>query len=249
MGRHGASRRSFRWLRTSMVVLGLAMAGGSAARAAPDDVDFLFRLGMLEGHLIVGHDLLKANQPALAAPHFGHPVRELYDDIESYVAAKHIPPFDNQLIRLEAAVVGAPDSPQTEALYQSTIATVHQARQFAPKQLRDSVPEMIRICSDTIDAAAGEYGESLNRGRIDVIVEYHDSRGFLSYVAQQIDALSQSNGQPSDQGLIARFRTVLAKAQWIVDPLLPTPTPRASVGQFRAVASEAASLTPAGAAK
>ncbi len=72
-----------------------AVSSGGAA-PAPDDVDFLFRLGMLEGHLIVGHDLLKAGQPALAAPHFGHPVRELYDDIEGYVAAKRIPPFDTQ---------------------------------------------------------------------------------------------------------------------------------------------------------
>ena len=161
------------------------------------------------------------------------------------MAAKHIPPFDTQLIKLEASVIGAPASPQTEALYQATIATVHQARQVAPKALRDSVPEMIRICSDTIDAAAGEYGESLNRGRIDVIVEYHDSRGFLSYIAEQINALAGSSPGAADQGMLARFRTVLAKAQWIVDPLLPAATPRASVGQFRAIASEAAGITSA----
>ena len=73
---HGRKRR-FGWLLAGT----LAVAAGGAA-PAPDDVDFLFRLGMLEGHLIVGHDLLQAGQPALAAPHFGHPVRELYDDIE-----------------------------------------------------------------------------------------------------------------------------------------------------------------------
>jgi hypothetical protein len=38
---------------------------------------------------------------------------------------------------------------------------------------------------------------------------------------------------------------VLAKAQWIVDPLMPQPTPRASVGQYRTIASEAASVTTA----
>ena len=106
---------------------------------------------------------------------------------------------------------------------------------------------MIKICSDTIDAAAGEYGESLNRGRIDLIVEYHDSRGYLSYVAQEAQALAQSHADPASQGLLARFRTVLAKAQWIVEPLMPAATPRASVAQYRTIAAEAASLTNAGA--
>src|ERR1700758_1406740 len=63
-----------------------------------DDTDFLFRLGMMEGHLIIGHELLQANQIALAVPHFGHPVRELYDDVGPYLDQHHFPAFDKQLI-------------------------------------------------------------------------------------------------------------------------------------------------------
>ena len=219
------------------------IAAAPARAAVADDTDFLFRLGMLEGHLIVGHDLLQAGRAGLALPHFGHPVRELYDDISDYVAAKKITPFDTQLIKLEAAVAGAPASPETEALYQAAVKTVQQARLTAPAALRNSVPAMIRICSDTIDAAAGEYGESLNRGRIDVIVEYHDSRGYLSFVAQEAAALGRAHADGASQTLLERFKVVLAKAQWIVDPLLPAPTPRASVGQYRTIAAEAAALT------
>lgn len=225
--------------------LALLVPASRAQAAAPDDVDFLFRLGMLEGHLMVGHDLIQARQNGLALPHFGHPVRELYDDIEGYVAAKHIPPFDTQLIKLEAAVASAPQSPQTEALYQATIKTLHDARNVAPAAVRDSVPSMIKICSDTIDAAAGEYGEALNRGKIDTIVEYHDSRGYISYVAQAAADLSASHPDPASQSMLSRFKAVLAKAQWIVDPLLPSATPRASVGQYRTVAAEAAGLVTA----
>ncbi|MBV9786477.1 MAG: hypothetical protein JO264_21965 [Acidisphaera sp.] len=210
--------------------------------SAGDDTDFLFRLGMLEGHLIVGHDLLQAGRPQLALPHFGHPVRELYDDIADYVQTHHIAPFDTQLIRLEAAVARAPTSPDTEKQYQAIIATVHAARQVAPQALRDSIPEMIKICSETIDAASGEYGSSLDHGRVEVIVEYHDSRGYISYVQQEVDRLAQSYPDAADQGILARFKAVLAKAQWIVQPLLPDPQPRASVGQYRAVAAEAAAI-------
>ena len=234
---------SFR--RALLAGAALALSALPARAGAPDDTDFLFRLGMLEGHLMVGHDLIKANQNGLALPHFGHPVRELYDDIEDYVAAKHIKPFDTQLIKLEAAVASAPQSPQTEVLYQATIKTLHDARLVAPASIRDSVPSMIRICSDTIDSAAGEYGESMNRGKIDVVVEYHDSRGFISYVAQAAADLAASHPDPASQAMLARFKVALSKAQWIVDPLLPPPTPRASVGQYRTVAAEAASVTTA----
>jgi len=210
--------------------------------AATDDADFLFRLGMLEGHLMVGHELLQAHQPALALPHFGHPVRELYDDFSDYLQQHRFPPFDKQLAALEAAVATAPDSPDTQAKYTEVVAIVHKARNLAPAELRASLPQMIKVCSDTIDAASGEYGESLERGRVAVIVEYHDSRGYLEYVDQQIGELKASHPDPAAQSTLDRLKGVLAKAQWIVGDLLPAPTPRASVGTYRAIASEAASI-------
>jgi hypothetical protein len=209
---------------------------------AGDDVDFLFRLGMLEGHLMVGHELLEAHHASLALPHFGHPVRELYDDISDYLNAHKFPAFDKQLVALEAAVATAPDAADTRAKYDAVIATVHKARAVAPAELRASLPEMIRVCSDTVDAAAGEYGEALERGRVTSLVEYHDSRGYLAYVAQQVAELGAAHTDAASQGVIDRFKQVLAKAQWIVGDLLPSPTPRASVGQYREVAAEAANV-------
>jgi hypothetical protein len=211
--------------------------------AAADDTDFLFRLGMLEGHLIIGHELLKAHQQALALPHFGHPVRELYDDFSDYLQQKHFPAFDKQLSALEQAVATAPDSPDTEAQYQSVIAIIHKARETTPADLRASIPAQIRICADTIDAASGEFGESMDHGRIVNLVEYHDSKGYLAWVAQELEDLRASHPGPDSQALLDKFKAVLAKAEWIVDPLLPGPTPRASVGTYRSFASEAAALT------
>jgi hypothetical protein len=56
------------------------------APAASDDTDFLFRLGMMEGHLLVGHELIQAHKAEMALPHYGHPVKELYDDTSPYLA-------------------------------------------------------------------------------------------------------------------------------------------------------------------
>jgi len=207
-----------------------------------DDTDFLFRLGMMEGHLIIGHELLQATQVALAVPHFGHPVRELYADVGPYLDKHHFPAFDRQLIALEAAVTAAPKAQDTEAQYQAMIATLHKARELAPASLRASVPEMIQICSDTIDAASGEFAESLQQGKVYSLVEYHDSRGFLEYVAQEVNALATSHTDAASQSLLDRFKTVLAKAQDIVGYLMPSPTPRASVTDYRNIAAQAAAL-------
>jgi len=207
---------------------------------ANDDSTFLFRMGMLEGHLMVGHELIQAHQPGLALPHFGHPVRELYDDFSDYLTEKRFPAFDLQLAELETAVKTAPDSPDTEAKYRAVIAIVHRARLLAPADLRESVPQMIKICSQTMDAASYEYGGALDHGRIAAVVEFHDSRGYLEYVAQEVDALRQSH--PEAAAMLDRFKAVLAKAQWIVDPLLPGPTPRASVSSYRSLAGEAANV-------
>ncbi|HWE73624.1 MAG TPA: hypothetical protein VG328_10730 [Stellaceae bacterium] len=204
-----------------------------------DDTDFLFRLGMMEGHLIIGHELLVNNETALALPHFGHPVRELYDDVGPYLDRHHFPGFDKQLIALEAAVMAAPAAKDTEDQYLAMIATLHKARDLAPARLRASVPEMIQICSDTIDAASGEFGESLQQGKISSLVEYHDSRGFLEYVAEEVKGLAATHGDAASQALIDRFKPILAKAQYIVADLIPAPTPRASVTDYRAIAAQA----------
>ncbi len=220
----------------------LVQQAAAQADKNADDTDFLFRLGMMEGHLIIGHELLQNNQTALALPHFGHPVRELYDDVGPYLDKHHFPAFDRQLIALEAAVTAAPKAKETDAQYQAMIATLHKARELAPANLRASVPEMIQICSDTIDAASGEFGESLQQGQVSALVEYHDSRGFLEYVAQEVNDLATSHGDAASQSLLDRFKAVLAKAQYIVGDLMPAPTPRASVTDYRAIAAQAAAL-------
>src|SRR5262245_50851455 len=42
------------------------------------DVDMMEKLGLLEGHLLIGKQLLQANMSSDAQPHFGHPAEEIY---------------------------------------------------------------------------------------------------------------------------------------------------------------------------
>ena len=220
----------------------IVAAPDAAANNDAAAMDFLLRLGMLEGHLIVAHDLVAAHQASMALPHFGHPVRELYDDMADYLEAHKFPAFDTQLVRLESAAAAAPYAPETETRYQTVIKTLHDARDITPKALRASVPEMIQVCANTLDVASGEYSGALENGRIESIVEYHDSRGYVSWVTQYLDSLITSHQDTQSQTLLGRMKVVLAKAQWIVEPLLPSQTPRAPVSDYRAIAAEAASI-------
>ena len=227
---------------TTLSLVTKAQAAEPPAAKPSDDVDFLFRLGMLEGHLMVGHELVQAKQIAMALPHYGHPVKELYDDISTYLKARKFPAFDKNLISLEAAVTAAPNAPDTEAKYQAVITTVHKARALAPPQIRASLPTMIKVCADTIDAASGEYGEAIEKGTVAQVVEYHDSRGYLEYVAQQVGELTTAHTDAASQALLGKFSAVLAKAQAIVGDLLPGPTPKATLAEYRAIATEATAL-------
>jgi hypothetical protein len=213
-----------------------------AVSASAGDTDYLFRLGLMEGHLIIGHQLLQAKRPELALPHFGHPVREIYDDISDYLSDHKFPGFDKQLAVLEASAASAPDSPDTEQKYQAIIATIHKARELAPATVRASVPDTIKICADTIDAASGEFNEALEQGRVANMVEYHDSRGYLEYASQQLKGAMAANQGAASDAMLKRLQDLLVKAQWIVEPLLPDPKPRASVSDFRGIARQALDL-------
>ena len=46
------------------------------------DVDYMVKLGLMKGHLYVAKELLDQNQPKQAEPHIGHPVEEIYVDLE-----------------------------------------------------------------------------------------------------------------------------------------------------------------------
>lgn len=203
------------------------------------DRDALFRLGMMQGHLIVGHELLQAGETKLALPHFGHPVTEIYGDIEAFLMEKRVPEFKDGLVRLQSQVTKEPAAATTEQSYRAAIANIERARQAAPASLRASVPAMIDICSDILDAAVGEYGESIENGRIANLTEYHDSHGYVAYVESEVKRLSANRLSPDDAESLDRFKTVLAKAADVVGPLMPSSTPTASVEDYHAIAQEA----------
>ena len=102
-----------------------------------------------------------------------------------------------------------------------------------------SAPFAIEICANTIEAAAGEYGEAIEQGKIESLVEYHDSHGFIVYALRELQRLSQSL---SGVAAIKSMQVLVGKASDIVGTLVPPEKPRGSVADYRAIADDAHKL-------
>jgi hypothetical protein len=220
----------------------LQAAAADPAGISPEDhAEFLFKLGLLEGHLVIGKALLDIDQPRAALPHFGHPVRELYDDIHEALPARGLKDFDTDLIALEAMVAGKPNDAATAAKFDDVMRIVAMARATVPDTLRNAEPFMLGVLAEIMETASEDYNESIERGRIGKPVEYHDSRGYLLYGATEIARLEAVPAIKNDAKMNA-FHAEFDKARAIVAPLLPPERPLKSVAQFKAIVVKARTI-------
>lgn len=159
----------------------------AAAAAGPDvaarDADYLEKLGLLEGHLLIGRRLLEAGQSRLAVPHFGHPIRELYTWLEPRLAARGAAGFEAELAAMEAwAEAGHTGTDGAfAAAWVGLRPRLAAAQSAIDPALRDNPRFMLEHVAMMVYDVASDYGESIERGRIVNTVEYHDSMGFLAY--------------------------------------------------------------------
>ncbi|HYZ33482.1 MAG TPA: hypothetical protein VE684_14525 [Crenalkalicoccus sp.] len=204
-----------------------------ATTPAAVEADFLEKLGLLEGHLIIGHRLLDAGQSRLAVPHFGHPIRELYTWLEPRLARRRTPGFEAELQAMEAwAEAGNKGTGGAfEVAWKALGPKLRGARDTTPAGLRASPRFMLGHLSMMIYDVASDYGESIERGRIVNIVEYHDSMGFLLYAAATAAEHREGSGAAEMQEAAA----VIEDLRRLAYPeLLPPGRPPTSVSHVRA---------------
>ena len=224
---------------------GIIRTAAPAAISNEDHAELLFKLGLLQGHLMVGRELIEANQPRLALPHFGHPVRELYDDIAPELKRRGVTGFDGELIALEALAAGKPRDPATAAKLDGVLRIIAAVRATVPSGLLDNERFMLGVLGEVAAIASEDYSEAIEGGRIEKPVEYHDSRGYLSYADVELRRLE---GRPDLRGsprLIAA-RARLEEMRAIVGSLIPPERPTRSVAAFKAIVSQLKQAAAAG---
>ena len=223
---------------------GITYAGpGTVIRAADtaisteDHAEFLFKLGLLEGHLRVGQQLVAAGYPDLALPHFGHPVRELYDDVRPELERRGLSQFDGELIALEALAAAQPKSKAMAAEYDKVITILAGLRATVPAPLLDDQRFMLGVLGEVAVVASEDYSQSIEGNAITKPVEYHDSHGYLLYVDRELTRL-EARPALRDSAPLKTARAKWREMQAIVGALLPPQRPVDTVAQYKAIVAQ-----------
>jgi len=190
------------------------------------DVDYMTKLGLMKGHLLVAKELLDLQKLDQAEPHIGHPVEEIYTDVEDQLKERNVKEFKTTLIGFQDLVKSnAKDSNKVGANYKESMQAVDTAIQVLPATERQSPQFVLQVINGLLDSANSEYGAAVANGKISAAIEYQDSRGFITYADSLYKNIADTMAKehPEAHKAIADSMTQL-KTVW------PTPTaPAAAV--------------------
>lgn len=216
--------------------------GGNSANLTGEraDFDLMEKLGLLEGHLMIGKALLEARMAADAMPHFGHPAEEIYTYLEAQIQRRGVPAFKDELVALERqARNGA--APPFPAMYDAVMAKVAALRATIPAALRGSGRFAIGVVAQLVLDVASDYESAIEHGRIANTVEYHDAMGFLVY-CEALRAANAQGAPPARQRIYRAVARELAQAQRAFPALRPPARPPITVAAMRGHAARIADL-------
>ena len=190
------------------------------------DVDYMTKLGLMKGHLLVAKELLDLQKPAQAEPHIGHPVEEIYVDVEDQLNERNVPEFKTSLISLQDLVKAK--SAKIDTNFTEAVKSVDNAISFLPEAMRSSPEFVLQVINGLLDTANSEYTAAIANGKISAAIEYQDSRGFVNYAEELYKGISgQVSAASADTDkLIASNMSELSK-NWpsVIPPATPVNPP------------------------
>ena len=154
------------------------------------DVDYMTKLGLMKGHLFVAKELLDLQKPDQAAPHIGHPVEEIYVDVEDQLNERNVKEFKTNLISLQDLVKSQPKNVKVGSNFEVSMQSVDEAIAALPTAQRQSPEFVLQVINELLDAANSEYGAAIANGKIAAAIEYQDSRGFVNYANALYEGIS-----------------------------------------------------------
>ena len=206
------------------------------------DVDYMTKLGLMKGHLLVAKELLDQGKPKEAEPHIGHPVEEIYVDVEEQFQERKVPDFKNQLVGLQDLVKSKPKDTKVASQFQQSMQSVDNAIQGLPANERQSPEFVLKVISELLDAANSEYGAAIANGKIAAAIEYQDSRGFVTYADTLYSSVSDRLAKQSPEAHKAIQESMSKlKTAWpsVIPPATPVLTPDQVSQQIKAIEQNA----------
>jgi hypothetical protein len=148
------------------------------------DVDYMVKLGLMKGHLLVAKELLDLKKPDQAEPHIGHPVEEIYVDVEDQLSERKVKEFKTTLVSLQDLIKSSPNDPKVMVSYTAAMQGIDEAIKALPGAQRQSPGFVAQVIDSLLQAANTEYTAAIANGKISAAIEYQDSRGFVRYAQE-----------------------------------------------------------------
>jgi DNA-binding ferritin-like protein (Dps family) len=145
------------------------------------DVDYLTKLSLMKGHMLVAGQLLDLKLPKQADPHIGHPVEEIYVDIGDQFPERKVPEFKDILTKTQDLVKSKPNDPQIKPTYNQAMQAIDQAIAALPATQLQTPSFVLKSIVEILETAVAEYTAAISGGKITEVIEYQDSRGFVEY--------------------------------------------------------------------
>ncbi len=183
------SQEQFDQIKDQVSVQELVLTG------EPKDIDYMSKLGLMKGHLLVAQELLDQNQPKQAEPHIGHPVEEIYVDVEEQLNERKVKEFKTTLVSLQDLVKSSPKDSKVKTNFTSSVQAVDGAIAALPADQRSKPGFVLQVVNELLDSANSEYGAAIADGKITAPIEYQDSRGFVVYANDLYKGISSQVAQ------------------------------------------------------
>lgn len=192
------------------------------------DVDYMTKLGLMKGHLFVAQELLDKNQPKQAEPHIGHPVEEIYVDVEEQLNERKVKEFKTTLVSLQDLVKSNPKNAKVKTDFTSSVQAVDSAIAALPESQRSKPSFVLQVINGLLDAANSEYGAAIANDKIAAAIEYQDSRGFVIYANDLYKNISTQVAQTNpdaNKAIEASFVDLVKVWPAAIPPAKPVKTP------------------------
>ena len=157
-------------------------------------------LGLMQGHLMAAEELIAAGNYEQAEPHIGHPVEELYSDIETVLPEKGVEDFKPTLNQLHDLIKSAPEAPEVQTLLDESTAQIEEAIAAIPEAQLNSPEFILSSMVEMLKNAATEYEAAIANNQFAEIIEYQDSRGFVYYADELYQTVAEQKSQADPEG-------------------------------------------------
>ncbi len=193
------------------------------------DIDYMLKLGLMKGHMMVARELLDLKKPGQAEPHIGHPVEEIYADVEEQLKERNVKEFKTTLISLQDMVkAGAKDPAKTDAQFKLALNAIDGAIAILPETQRKNEKFVLQVITGLLDTAGSEYDAAIADGKVKEAIEYQDSRGFVMYAGELYTSIQPQVNQKSAPSA-KRLATMLKELALAWPSPIPPATPTQSV--------------------